>query len=75
MEKLVHKQQRQTFFCKTVEQRGSQAFMPSDISMAGEMLESSCIDGLKAIGVWTLLMSFFVVLNPDKRFPFHLNIK
>ena len=55
--------------------RGSQAFMEPEISIEGEMLESACIDDLKAINVWALLMTFFVILNPDQRFPFHLNIK
>ena len=39
------------------------------------MLESACIDDLKAINVWALLMTFFVVLNPDQRFALHLIIK
>ena len=55
--------------------RGSQAFMAPEISIEGKVLESACIDDLKAINVWTLLMTFFVILNPDQRFPFHLNIK
>ena len=55
--------------------RGSQAFMAPEISIEGKVLESACIDDLKAIDVWTLLMTFFVILNPDQRFPFHLNIK
>ena len=53
--------------------RGSQAFMAPEISVEGEMLESACIDDLKAIDVWTL--SILVILNPDQSFPFHLNIK
>ena len=39
------------------------------------MLESASIDDLKAIDVWVLLIIFFVILNSDQRFPFHLNIK
>ena len=55
--------------------RGSQAFMTSEISIEREMLESACIDNLKVIDIWALLMTFFVILNPGQRFPFHLNIK
>ena len=55
--------------------RGNRAFMAPKISIEGEMLESAFIDDLKAIDVWALLMTFFIILNPDKRFPFHLNIK
>ena len=47
--------------------------MAPEISVEGEMLESACIDDLKAIDVWAL--SILVILNPDQRFPFHLNIK
>ena len=47
--------------------------MAPEISVEGEMLESACIDDLKAIDVWVL--SILVILNPDQRFPFHLNIK
>ena len=39
------------------------------------MPESTCIDDLKAIDAWALLMTFFVILNPDQRFLFYLNIK
>ena len=49
--------------------------MAPEISIEGEMLQSVCIDDLKAIDVWGVLMTFFVILNPDQRFPFHLNIK
>ena len=49
--------------------------MATDISIEREMLESACIDDLKAIDVWALLITFLVILNPDQRFPFHLNIK
>ena len=55
--------------------RGSQAFIAPEISRDEEMFESACIDDLKAIDVWALLMTFFVILNPDQRFPFHSNIK
>ena len=55
--------------------RGSHAFMTPEIPIEEEMLESACIDDLKAIDVWALLMKFFVILNADQRFPFHLNIK
>ena len=55
--------------------RGSQAFIAPEISIDREMLESACIDNLKSVDVWALLMTFFVILNPDQRFPFHLNIK
>ena len=49
--------------------------MAPEISIEGEMLESACIDDLKAIDVWALSITFLVILNPDQRFPFHLNIK
>ena len=62
--------------CRTkVLNRRSQAFMAPEISIEGEMLESACIDDLEAIDIWVLLMTFFVILNPDQRFLFHLNIK
>ena len=55
--------------------RGSQAFMTREILTEEKMLESACIDDLKAIDVWALLMTLFVTLNPDQRFRFQLNIK
>ena len=55
--------------------RGSQAFMAPEISIEREMLEPACIDDLKAINVWALLMKFFVILNADQHFAFLLNIK
>ena len=55
--------------------RRSQAFMAPEISVEEEMLESACINNLKVIDVWALLMTFCVILNPDQRFSFHLNIK
>ena len=60
---------------KKVLNRGSHAFMAPEISIEEEMFESVCNDDLKAIDVWALLMKFFVILNPDQRFLFHLNIK
>ena len=55
--------------------RRSQAFMAPEISVEEEMLESACINNLKVIDVWAFLMTFCVILNPDQRFSFHLNIK
>ena len=49
--------------------------MAPEISIEGEMLDSPCTDDLKAIDVWALLITFLVILNPDQRFPLHLNIK
>ena len=40
--------------------RGSLAFMAPEISIERGMLESACIDDLKAVDVWELLMSFLL---------------
>ena len=55
--------------------RRSQVFMALEITIEGEMLYSTCINDMKAIDVWALLMTFFVILNLEQRFPFDLNIK
>ena len=54
--------------------RGSQAFMAPEISIIGGLINAS-IDDLKAVDVWAVLMTFFVVLNPDQKYPFEILLK
>ena len=54
--------------------RGSPAFMAPEISLE-YMLETASIEKLKAIDNWALLMTIFIVMNPDQKYPFELDVK
>ncbi|XP_065059735.1 LOW QUALITY PROTEIN: serine/threonine-protein kinase Chk2-like, partial [Rhopilema esculentum] len=47
--------------------RGSPAFMAPEISVEEFMVTSASLGQLKAIDVWAVIMTFFVVINPDYR--------
>ena len=55
--------------------RGSPAFMAPETSLDQYMLETASIEQLKAIDNWTLLMTIFIVMNPDQEYPFELDVK
>ena len=55
--------------------RGSPAFMAPEISLDQYMLETASIEQLKAIDNWALLMTIFIVMNPDQEYPFELDVK
>ena len=54
--------------------RGSTAFMAPKIFIQEELLEFAGIDEMKKIDIWALLMTLFLVINPDQTHPFELNI-
>ena len=54
--------------------RGSTAFMAPEILIQEELLEFTGIDEMKKIDIWALLMTLFLVINPDQTHPFELNI-
>ena len=54
--------------------RGSPAFMAPEISIEEFMVTSASLGQLKAIDVWAVMMTIFVVINPDQRYPFQLDI-
>ena len=54
--------------------RGSAAFMTPEILIQEELLEFAGIDEMKNIDIWALLMTLFLVINPDQKHPFELNI-
>ena len=54
--------------------RGSPAFMAPEISVEEFMVTSASLGQLKAIDVWAVIMTMFVVINPDQRYPFQLDI-
>ena len=54
--------------------RGSTAFMAPEILIQEELLEFAGIDEMKKIDIWALLMTLFLVINPDQTHPFELNI-
>ena len=39
------------------------------------MLETASIEQLKAFDNWPLLMTTFIVMNPDQGYPFELDVK
>ena len=55
--------------------RVSPAFMAPEISLDQYMLETASIEQLKAIDNWALLMTIFIVMNPDQEYPFELDVK
>eukprot|EP00794_Sanderia_malayensis_P004244 gene4244-4807_t len=53
--------------------RGSPAFMAPEIQ-ASLKIESASLEELKAIDISALLVTIFIAINPDQRFPFEENI-
>ena len=49
--------------------------MALEISLDQYMLETASIEQLKAIDNWALLMTIFIVMNPDQKYPFQLDAK
>ena len=45
--------------------RGSTAFMAPKILIQEELLEFARIDEMKKIDIWALLMTLFLIINPD----------
>ena len=54
--------------------RGSTACMAPEILIQEELLEFAGIDEMKMIDIWALLMTLFLVINPDQTHPFEFNI-
>ena len=48
--------------------------MAPEILIQEELLEFAGIDEMKKIDIWALLMTLFLVINPDQTHPFELNI-
>ena len=55
--------------------RGSPAYMAPEILVEESILKSAGIEQLKAIDVWALVMTFFVILNPDQKNPFQYDLE
>ena len=55
--------------------RGSPAYMAPEILVEESVLKSAGIEQLKAIDVWALVMTFFVILNPDQKNPFQYDLE
>eukprot|EP00794_Sanderia_malayensis_P019661 gene19661-21608_t len=55
--------------------RGSPAFMAPEVYVSKFMLHSANIDQLKAVNMWALLMTIFVSINPDQRYPYQLDLR
>ena len=54
--------------------RGSTAFMAPEILLNEELLEFAGIDEMKKIYIWALLMTMFLVINPDQTHLLELSI-
>ena len=54
---------------------GSPAVMAIEISLDHYMLETASIKQLKTIDNWALLMTIFIVMNPDQEYPFEVDVK
>eukprot|EP00794_Sanderia_malayensis_P003948 gene3948-4493_t len=55
--------------------RESPAFMALEVYVSKFMLHSANIDQLKAVDMWALLMTIFVSINPDQRYPYQLDLR
>ena len=55
--------------------RGSPAYVTPEILDEQSNLKSAGIEQLKAIDVWALVMTFFVILNPDQKNPFQYKLE
>ena len=49
--------------------------MAPEILVEESILKSAGIEQLKAIDVWALVMTFFVILNPDQKNPFQYDLE
>ena len=56
-------------------ERGTSAFMVPEISVDVLKLTSVGTEQLKSIDNWTLIMTIFVILNPDREHPFFLDFQ
>ena len=56
-------------------ERGTPAFMAPEISVDVLKLTSVGIEQLKCIDNWVLIMTTFVILNPDQEHPFFLDFQ
>ncbi len=54
--------------------RGSPAFMAPEVYIDNFRLASANIDQLKAVDIWALLLTIFVTINPDQRYPYQFEI-
>ena len=54
---------------------GSPAYMAPEILVEESILKSAEIKQLKAIDVWALVMTFFVILNPDQKNLFQYDLE
>ena len=55
--------------------RGTLPFMAPEILVEKYMLNGASLDDLKKVDVWALIMTLFVVINPDQRYPFEENLE
>ena len=49
--------------------------MAPETSLDQYMLETASIEQLKVIDDWVLIMTIFIVMNPDQEYPFELDVK
>lgn len=55
--------------------RGTAAFMAPEISIVDSLLNGATIEQLKCVDNWALLLTIFIILNPDQEHPFASDIK
>ena len=48
--------------------------MAPEISLDQYILATASIEQLKAIDNWALLMTIFIVMNPDQKYPFKIDV-
>ena len=55
--------------------RGSPAFMAPKTQIDPQLLATAGLNDFKKIDIWVLLMTIYIIVNPDQSYPFAQDIK
>ena len=50
--------------------RGSPAFMARETQIDSQLLVTADLNDLKKFDIWALLMTIYIIINPDQSYPF-----
>ena len=50
--------------------RGSPAFMAPETQVDSQLLATADLNDLKKIDIWALIMTIYMIINPDQLYPF-----
>ena len=55
--------------------RGSPAFMAPETQVDSQLLATADLNDLKKIDIWSLIMTIYIIINPDQLYPSEQDIK